>query len=583
MGVILIGSSGCKIFTSVNQEKKETVATDTALREIPESKSIEYRYKYIEGVKMKLLGSSSDALELFNQCSKIRPHAPDPYYQMSMIADQLDEYHEAVNYGKKAVQYGPDNKWYRLHLANIYLHHQVLDSARMQYEYLVEEIKTEDMDIIFRLAQLNQKTDRYQEALNLYNQLEQRVGDNERISLLKKDVYAKIGEKEKAYQEIQNLIEKDPDNTQYYGMLAELYATFDDYDRAEKMYDKLFQLDSTNRLGQMSLVKYYNNKGRTEKAMDTYIEKVIPNKSIDFRNKMLIFIEFLREQENPSLYIDRYKTALDSMSHYYSGKHEIQALYADLYLKVNKFKEASEHLEVLVNKKEAKYVYWDQLLSIYSYLGEFRAMYEYGQKGIKLFDRKPKLYLLTGVGALQVDKADSAAVLLEKGIQYIENDKAMRVQFYTQLGEAFHQLENYEKSDRYFKKVLEINPNNKLVLNNYSYYLSLRGEKLNKALGYSQRVIKKEPNNPVYLDTYAWILYKMGEYKKAKKYIEKAIENGGVDDGDIMEHYGDILFKSGNKEKAYKIWEQSKNLGNNSEKLNYKLENKSLPNRSDEN
>ena len=116
-----------------------------------------------------------------------------------------------------------------------------------------------------------------------------------------------------------------------------------------------------------------------------------------------------------------------------------------------------------------------------------------------------------------------------------------------------------------------------MVLNNYSYYLSLRGENLDEALKYSRKSIEQEPNNAIYLDTYAWILYRKGEIKKAGKYIEKAIEHGGSDDGDVVEHYGDILFKLGKREEALKQWKKSRDLGNASEAIRYKINHKQLP------
>lgn len=583
LGMIVLGSIGCSVTDNLVKKEKKTTKKDTALKDLPENKRVEYQYKHIEALRHRFLGNTSDALKYLTQCSEIRPHAADPYYQKSLIATQIDEHRKAINFGKKAVKYAPNNKWYRLNLANLYIKSDVIDSARIQYEYLVEKMNINDLDMVFKLAQLHQKSENYQKALEYYNEIEARIGLNEQISQLKKRIYAKIGEKEKAYSEIKKLIDNFPDESKYYGMLAELYATFNEYEKAEKMYDKLFQIDSTNNLGQLSLVRYYNKKGEVEKALDIYENQIIPNNTIAFRNKMLIFMNFLQQSEELLQYADRFKNSLDTLDRYYPDKMEVDALYADLYLKTKNFKKAVGHLETLATGPKSKYIYWEQLLSIYSYLGQFEKMFQYGQQALKEFDNKPRLYLLSGIGALQINKPNTAITLLEEGTQYIEDNRSMRVQFFTQLGEAYHQIENYKQSDHYFQKVLELDPNNKLVLNNYSYYLSQREEKLKKALGYSNKVIREEPNNPIYLDTYAWVLFKMEKYGEAQKYIKKALENGGMDDADIIEHYGDILYKNGNKQKALQLWEKSKNMGNRSEELDYKLKNKTLPPNPDEN
>ena len=60
----------------------------------------------------------------------------------------------------------------------------------------------------------------------------------------------------------------------------------------------------------------------------------------------------------------------------------------------------------------------------------------------------------------------------------------------------------------------------KSTLNNYAYYLSVRGERLGKALEMTEKSNRLSPNNPVFLDTWAWVLYKKGDFEEALKYKE---------------------------------------------------------------
>jgi tetratricopeptide (TPR) repeat protein len=118
---------------------------------------------------------------------------------------------------------------------------------------------------------------------------------------------------------------------------------------------------------------------------------------------------------------------------------------------------------------------------------------------------------------------------------------------------------------------LKYNPKNLYVLNNYSYYLSLREAELEKAINMSQRAIALEPENTSFQDTYGWILYKMGDFLEAEKWIKKALESGGDERPIILEHYGDILFKLGNKEDAIKYWKRAQSKGKGSDLLLKKI------------
>ena len=98
-------------------------------------------------------------------------------------------------------------------------------------------------------------------------------------------------------------------------------------------------------------------------------------------------------------------------------------------------------------------------------------------------------------------------------------------------------------------------------MNNWAYYLSLRGEKLDKAEEMSKKSMELEPNSAIFEDTYAWIVYKMGRFTDAKEWMEKAFSHGADKSAASLEHYGDILFKLGDPDKALEYWLKAKKAG----------------------
>jgi tetratricopeptide (TPR) repeat protein len=113
-------------------------------------------------------------------------------------------------------------------------------------------------------------------------------------------------------------------------------------------------------------------------------------------------------------------------------------------------------------------------------------------------------------------------------------------------------------------------------MNNYSYYLSLRGENLEKAEAMAKKANEIEPGNSSFEDTYAWVLYKLGKYDEAKVWIEKAVKSNKSNSAVILEHYGDILYKLNMYEDAFKLWEKATNAGEGSEYLKQKIKDKKL-------
>jgi len=98
-------------------------------------------------------------------------------------------------------------------------------------------------------------------------------------------------------------------------------------------------------------------------------------------------------------------------------------------------------------------------------------------------------------------------------------NQELRNYFNIHLGDTYHYTKEYAKSDAAYEEVLKFDRNNDHVLNNYSYFLSLRKDKLQEAKDMSEKLVKKYPTEATYLDTHAWVLYMMKDYAGAKRIL----------------------------------------------------------------
>ena len=190
------------------------------------------------------------------------------------------------------------------------------------------------------------------------------------------------------------------------------------------------------------------------------------------------------------------------------------------------------------------------------------------------FPDEPVFRLFNGVSLYQLGDYSKAAASLEKGIKLekVQLNPDLKGQFHAYLGDIYHSLDDDEKSFQHYEEALKINENNVIVLNNYSYYLSLERLELDKAEKMSAKTIELEPGNPTYLDTYAWVLFQKQRYTEARFIIERAIENLKEPNGIYYEHYGDILFKTGDIDGALNAWKKALELGGHSDILEKKIE-----------
>jgi tetratricopeptide (TPR) repeat protein len=171
----------------------------------------------------------------------------------------------------------------------------------------------------------------------------------------------------------------------------------------------------------------------------------------------------------------------------------------------------------------------------------------------------------------------------QEAIRYLEIARGIikptdnwNLQLFSMLGDVYHALNRPTESDKAFDQVLLINPTDDHVLNNYSYYLSLRKEHLEKAATMSRQLVDKFPNEGTYLDTYAWVLYQQGNYAEALRYLELAKADEKSQSSAVWEHHGDALYRLGRVNEAVGSWKKAMNLPNASQNLDKKIKMKQI-------
>jgi tetratricopeptide (TPR) repeat protein len=116
----------------------------------------------------------------------------------------------------------------------------------------------------------------------------------------------------------------------------------------------------------------------------------------------------------------------------------------------------------------------------------------------------------------------------------------------------------YEEAESDFRKVLAIDPDNALTLNNFGFMLADRGVKLDEALTMIRKAVQLEPTNYAYLDSLGWAYFRLGQYSQAEDNLQRAISRG-ANDPTVHDHLGDVYEKTGRLKLAAAQWELSLN------------------------
>lgn len=536
--------------------KKKNPVTEQALSE---ARQFEFDYSFMEGVRNKIIGNFQDALKWFDNCLKILPGSAAVKYEIAGLLTIGNDLNSGLKFAREAVAGNPDNMWYKILLANILQDKSMIEEACQVYSEIISKYPDKD-DFYLLEASLFVSVEKWQKAIDVFNQYEKQFGITEPVSIEKIKLYTKLDDVKKASAELVKLIRKFPDRSEYLSLLAELYFNYNQDKKGLQILDRLLKAEPDNGFVHFYLADYYRSKKLIEEA-EKHVRSALLSDKIDNSYKIQYILKLILAPDSVAVTDAQIDSYIALLLEKYKDDLGVRALYSDLLKKDGKLEEAKNELEYILEHDRNNYLIWEELLLLYNDMHDFNSMYSKSLDAIRYFPERPMPYLMAGVKLMMDNQISIALPFFEKGVTLSDENMAMKAQFYANLGECYYQLDSVEKAFRMYDETLKINPNDALVLNNYAYYLALRKENLSRAEQMIAHAVKMEPDNATSLDTYAWVLYVRGNYSQAKFYIKLAIEKSKEISGVLYDHYGDILYMNDDKEGALDMWKKALEAG----------------------
>lgn len=544
----------------------------------------EAEFYFTEGEKYFILEDYAKALVFYQKTLELAPENATVHYKIADVLNRStreEDLQQAARSIEQAISLEKKNKYFYLLAANIYNGLSQFDKAAECYAQLIREVPGME-EYLFELGATYQYSNRLEDAIKAYTQAEAALGVNEMSSIQKVRLYLELNKTKEALAEAEKLIALDPEEGRYAMSLAELFSQRGDKANATLFLEN-FLKGHTEGYGQerMMLAGLYRETNR-HKESEQLLLQVFDDETIDFGSKALIVAtlnaELNQEKSNGVLDHEKEKLAFtlyEKVARQHPNEGQLYILGGDLYLTIGNQQKAKEEYEKAIALGDVNIEVWQNLLYIEGQREEFDNIIKHAEQALELFPNHAMLHYFYGYAKFRKRQFKEAVQSLEQAKVLSASNPAFVSDLNSMLGDAYNSLKDYPKSDKAYEDALAYNANNDAVLNNYSFYLSLRKENLEKAEKMASQLIKDHPDNATYLDTYAWVLYTREKYKEAKKIMERALANGSAN-ATHLEHYGDILFKLGDVNSAVQQWQKARELNTSSEVLNKKIANRKL-------
>jgi tetratricopeptide (TPR) repeat protein len=543
----------------------------------------EAEYFFTEGQKYFVLEDYAKALLYFQQAADRAPHVAAIRYKMSEVyakKQQGDDLRRAAAEIELALQLEKKNKFYYAHAADVYGSLLEFKKAQQVLETMQKEAPGSE-EYLYNLAAFYLYDNQPQEALRVYNQIEGLTGVDEVTARQKQKIFIEQGRLREAFAESEKLVDAFPEEEQYVIDHAQLLAQHKKITEAVALLEKWLGHNPGASRARFLLAGYLRDAGQAARSQQLLWEN-FNDPAADLSSKILVMGTYnawlggapqaVRADESTAAFAQKLCTRLREL---HADEPAVYVVCADMALVLGDPKEAFALYYQATRHGETRFEVWQNLLVLASQLHRTDSLVRYAEQALELFPNQPEVYYFLGYGQFVQQQYRAAVQALEQAGRLAMGNTALQNEINTLLGDGYNALKDYAKSDRAYLAVLQTDPANAIVLNNYSYYLALRKENLEKAEKMSAQLVKDYPTNAAFLDTHAWVLFMRGKYREARKWMEKAIE---LDDTRAIyfEHLGDILFRLGETQEAVAQWERARAIDPANEALKKKLLEKTL-------
>lgn len=501
-------------------------------------------------------GQYAQVIRLLTPLTKEDPRQDAAWYYLGMSKLYQRDYVAGTDDLRTAVSLDPTNYWYRYYLALAQVYYSETPAEGIEgFEKLLADYPTRS-DLAYQLADIYMRMHQSEKALELMAKIEENFGRDENIAMMRYELLSSLGREDEAVQVLIDLNEQFP-SPFILNEIGTFYQAHQKDSLAREAFSEALKLDPSDLKAVQGLADAHLALGN-EDAYFSLMRKTLGDED----TPVAFSVRYLKNQSSP--YIRRqFKNPerVDSLAALLVATHPADtAVLRPVGYYYNTVGDSDNARQCFRRGAELYPNDWDQQLLLIQYLAFTEDFAGASAAAADAFSANPTdaRYLeLKSVADYRLGDYDALIRNSENLMAISPKGSETYISALANIGDIYHELGREKEAFATYERVLKINPDYVPTLNNYAYYLSLKGKKLRKAYNMSRRSIELEPDNATYLDTFGWILHLQGKNVEAKPVFKQAMLYGGQDNAVILDHYAVVLAALGESDLARLYWRQA--------------------------
>lgn len=506
---------------------------------------------------------------------------------------------------EKAVESAPDNAGLRKELAKAYIQSGETEQAINELNTILSEANGQgNTQALLVFAQL--KAGQPEQAIDTALGMLADNPDNPAVLTLVGNVFVATGDQVEARNYYDKALKLDPGHPQASVSLARLHELEGNLAEAATVYKGLVDAEVKSTIPLLALARLANKQndkqgmyGWLEKARTQFPKQLPPRLVLAealMRDRRLkdaepVVKEAMEIAPNNARVLGQWGRLLVADQRYNEAQKTLtelvelapdstfsRVLLAEIHLKLGQVEEAKNELTIAIEKNPDSIPALALLARSEIKAGQYQQALQHAFKIQQLTPENPVGFELVGDSSFEQKqygdavsayreawvRGQSSGVAIKQsiassmmgnpdlGLEVLkswlsEHEDDVRAQeFY---GTALQDNGNNAEAIQAYEKVLKLQPDNLVALNNLAWLYSLDQDP--KALTLAEKAYETKPDDPGVKDTYGWILVQQGQPEKGRRLIRQALDKL-QDNAEVRFHHAVAMIKTGEKEEGIK-------------------------------
>jgi pentatricopeptide repeat protein len=414
---------------------------------------VQEQAKFLDALQLRILERYDEAIAAFEALANEDPSNDVVQFELAKLYWVKRKDNESAFHARQAIKLNPAKTAYREFLIDLYA--RTKDYVALN-ETLNAFIRAGNFDETYYHQLINsyRKTGQFDDALDLLDELEGRIGYKKSIGDQRSAIYKRLGKKRKLKKELERMLVSFPDDAEVLTRCAILLESIDEREEAFKIYEALLEIDPNNTTALKKLATK-NNRAKTESDFLSSLEPLIRNEEFPLEEKIKELIPFVPRLTAGSELTTEMLSLMDILQKQHGEDARVNALHGDVYFNTRQPEKAIPFYLRTIDLDKSVFMVWKNLMIAQDKILDFEALGQTAQKAVDYYPNQALCYYYAGKAALEEGDLDGAMDWLQEGRFLTSNNPRLaaefdllEVQYHFQKGDFSVAEQRFSKLDR---------------------------------------------------------------------------------------------------------------------------------------